>query len=56
VSLAARGSRNLYDKVEKIEDSAVLAQVRLQARRVNLKALLVAIPLTLITLALPVML
>jgi len=39
--------------VEKIDDVAELAQVRRQARRVQLKALLVAIPLTLIALALP---
>jgi hypothetical protein len=39
--------------VEKIEDAAELAQVRRQALRVQLKALLAAIPLTLIALALP---
>jgi hypothetical protein len=41
--------------VEKIDDASELAQVRRQARRVQLKALLVAIPLTLIALALPVL-
>jgi hypothetical protein len=39
--------------VEKIEDPSELAQVRRQARRVQLKAFLVAIPLTLIALVLP---
>jgi len=39
--------------VEKIEDAAELAQVRRQARRVQLKAILIAIPLTLMALALP---
>ncbi len=53
MALAARGSRNLYDRVEKIEDDAEVAQVWRQARRVTLKALLAAIPLTLIALALP---
>jgi hypothetical protein len=53
VGLAARGSRNLTDKVEIIEDEAELAQVRRQARRVNIKAFLAAILLTLIALALP---
>jgi hypothetical protein len=53
VGLAARGSRQLGEKVEKIEDTAELAQVRRQARRVQLKAFLAAIPLTLIALALP---
>jgi len=43
----------LGDTAEKIEDPAELAQVRRQARRVQLKALLLAIPLTLIALALP---
>jgi hypothetical protein len=39
--------------VERIADAAELAQVRRQARRVQLKALVAAIPLTLIALALP---
>jgi hypothetical protein len=53
VRLAARGSRQLGDQEEKIDDADELAQVRRQARRVQLKALLVAIPLTLVALALP---
>jgi hypothetical protein len=53
VNLAARGSRHLDEKPEKIEDSAELAQVRRQARRVHVKAFLVALFLTLVTLALP---
>ena len=53
MGLAARGSRQLGEKVEKIEDTAELAQVRRQAGRVQLKAFLAAIPLTLIALALP---
>jgi hypothetical protein len=44
----------LGDQREKIEDPAELAQVRKQARRVQLKSLLAALPLTLIALALPV--
>jgi hypothetical protein len=43
----------LGDEREQIEDPAELAQVRRQARRVQLKAMLVAIPLLLIALALP---
>ena len=43
----------MNDQVEKIEDPAELAQVRKQARRVQLKSLLAAIPLTLVALALP---
>jgi hypothetical protein len=40
--------------VEKIEDPAELAQVRKQARRVNIKSILAAIPLTLLALILPI--
>jgi hypothetical protein len=43
----------LGDQVEKIEDPAELAQVRRQARRVQMKAILAAVPMTLIALALP---
>ena len=41
------------DEVEKIEDAAELAQVRKQARKVNVESLIAAIPLTLIALAIP---
>lgn len=54
MALAARGSRQLGDKEEKIEDEAELAQVRRQARRVNIKSIGTAVILTLMTLALPV--
>lgn len=53
VGLSAINARQLGDVVEKIEDPAELAQVKRQARRVQLKGLLVAIPLTLAVLALP---
>ncbi len=53
MSLSARGSRQLGDAVEKIEDPRELAQVRRQASQVQLKSLLAAIPLTLLALALP---
>jgi hypothetical protein len=53
VGLASRSSRNLTDKIEKIEDEAELAQVRRQARKVNIKSFVAAIVLTLIALALP---
>jgi hypothetical protein len=43
----------LGDEVEKIEDPAELALVQRQARRVQVKAILAAVPLTLIALALP---
>ena len=41
------------DEAEKIENPAELAQVRRQARRVQIKAILAAVPMTLIALALP---
>lgn len=53
MALAARGARQLTESVERIEEDAELAQVRRQARRVVLKALLAAIPLTLMVLVLP---
>jgi len=53
VGLASRSLRNLTDEIEKIEDEAELSQVRRQARKVNSKAFLAAIVLTLIALALP---
>jgi hypothetical protein len=53
VGLANLNSRKLGDKVEKIEDDADLAQVRRQATWVQRKALIAAIPLTLIALVLP---
>jgi hypothetical protein len=43
----------LGDVVEKITDPVELAQVRKQARKVNLESLVAAIPMTLILLVLP---
>jgi hypothetical protein len=43
----------LTGEIEKIEDEDELAQVRKQARRVNIKSFLTAILLTVIALALP---
>jgi len=54
VGLARLDSRHLTDKMEKIEDEAELAQVRRQARKINIKAFVAAIALTLIALALPI--
>src|ERR1043165_306416 len=55
VGLVMQQSRKLGDKAEKIEDAAELAQVRLQARKVQIKALVAALPLTLIALMLPIL-
>jgi hypothetical protein len=46
VGLAARGSRQLGEEIEKIEDPAELAQVRRQARRVRIKSLVAGLLLT----------
>ena len=48
MGLSARGSRQLGDQIEKIADPAELAQVRRQARMVQLKAFVAAILLTLL--------
>jgi hypothetical protein len=53
VLLAERGERNMDDGTHKIEDAAELAQVRRQARRVNLAALSVAAVVTVLVLAIP---
>jgi hypothetical protein len=55
VGLARLNSRKIGEKMEKIDDAAELAQVQRQARRVQLKAFLAAVPLTVIALALPVL-
>ncbi len=53
VGLTALQSRKLGDAVEKIDDPAELAQVRRQAKRVQLKAAAAALALTVIALVLP---
>lgn len=55
MSLSARGSRNLYDKEEKIDDPIVLAQVQKQAAVVRNKSLIAGILITLLTLVLPML-
>ena len=53
MGLAARGARKLGDQVEQIEDEAELAQVRRQARSVQVKALVAATILTALALLAP---
>jgi hypothetical protein len=53
VAFARQGVFKLNGGIEKMEDNAQLAQVRRQARRVTIKAVLVAIPLTLLAFILP---
>lgn len=48
MGLAARGSRHLGEEIEKIEEEAELAQVQKQARRVQLKAVVVGLVITLL--------
>jgi hypothetical protein len=53
VALAARNVRNLDAGEVAVRDSAELAQIRRQARRVRLEGLATAVVLTLVLLALP---
>jgi hypothetical protein len=53
VGLAARGSRQLGDEIEQIEDVEELAQVRKQARKVQMKAVAAALLITLLAFLLP---
>jgi len=43
----------LTDRVEKIDDASELSQVRRQARRVEIKAVLAGLLLTVVALVLP---
>jgi hypothetical protein len=53
VSLAARGSRQITENVEKIEDQSELRQVLRQARAVNIKSAVTAVLLTLLAFIVP---
>src|SRR5262249_35352800 len=53
VGPAARRARKTGDPVEAMADTAQLAQVRRQARTVNIKSLTIAATLTLLALLLP---
>lgn len=53
MGLAARGSRHVTDEVEEIEDARELAQVRRQARAVNIKAAVASLALTGVALLVP---
>jgi hypothetical protein len=53
VNLASRGQRDMDAGAAAIADSAELAQVRRQARRVQVNGLLAAIVVTAATLAIP---
>ncbi|MGH7253355.1 MAG: hypothetical protein ACREIE_06095 [Nitrospiraceae bacterium] len=46
MALAARGSRNLDTGEEKIQDTAVVRELRRQARRVHIESILAATWLT----------
>jgi hypothetical protein len=53
VHLASRGLRDLDTGEQKIGDSKELAQVRAQARKVNLKSLIAAFVLTALSFVVP---
>jgi hypothetical protein len=52
--MAARGTRNLDAGEEKVEDETEVKQLRLTARKINRRALITAIIVTLVALAFPV--
>ena len=54
MNLAARGLRDLDSGSQNITDTAELAQVRLQARKVMLKALVFAVVVTAVAVAVAV--
>jgi hypothetical protein len=53
VNLAARGSRQLSDDLEKIEDVEELARVRQQARSVMIKSIVLGSILFLFVMVIP---
>ena len=53
MGLAARGSRQLGENKEQIEDQAELIQVRRQASKVQMKSMAAALGLTLLALLIP---
>ena len=53
MNLASRGTRDMDSGIEKIQDDAVLAQVRRQARKVNIELIVTAAVLTILILLIP---
>lgn len=53
MALASRGQRDLDSGPETIVDSAELAQVRRQARKVHVKSLVLAVALVIVALMSP---
>jgi hypothetical protein len=53
VRLASRGQRDLDQGAQAIDDSAELAQVKSQARKVHMQSLVAAALLTALALAVP---
>jgi hypothetical protein len=53
IALAARGMRNMDAGEEKIGDEELIEQLRVKARRINRRALITAVGVTLVALAFP---
>jgi hypothetical protein len=53
VKLAARGARNMDTGAESVRDEAEVAQLRQQARRVHVRAIVAALALTTFSLFAP---
>lgn len=53
LALAARGTRNLDKGEERLEDRDLIEQLRCKSRRINRRALITALAITLVTLIFP---
>jgi hypothetical protein len=53
VRLAARGTRNLDDGEQRIDDPGLLARLRARGRRIHVESVLLAAALTGLALAIP---
>lgn len=51
--MAARGTRNMDTGEEKLTDETLVEQLRATARRINRRALITAVLITLVALAFP---
>jgi hypothetical protein len=51
--MAARGTRNMDDGEESIDDENLIDQLRAKARRINRRALVTAVAITILTIAFP---
>lgn len=53
IALAARGTRNMDEGEERLDDHDLIEQLRSKSRRINRRALITALAITLVTLLFP---